>query len=187
MGLFDRVVKTAGNVSRSVGGAAANVGSGIGTSVQDTTELTNLKMQINTIEQELQSAYAQIGKRYADYVIQSQEMPGIDISDLLKLMEPKLERKDDLQKQVIELEKRIKEKNVLREKELITKEFQVEKEKLDKALAMDIISQADYDAKISSAKKKVDNFEAVRKVEQQFDMGIISKEEKEAKIKELLN
>lgn len=37
----------------------------------------------------------------------------------------------------------------------------------------------------SIAKKKVDNFEEIRRVEQQFDMGIITKEEKEAKIEAL--
>lgn len=39
--------------------------------------------------------------------------------------------------------------------------------------------------KLAKAKKKVDNFETIRKVQQQYDMGLITKEEKEAKIKEL--
>ena len=35
------------------------------------------------------------------------------------------------------------------------------------------------------AKKKYDNFEEIRKVQQLADMNLITKEEKEAKIKEL--
>ena len=112
-------------------------------------------------------------------------MPGVDVSDLLKLLEPKIERKQELEKQVIELEKKMKEKDVLREKALAEQEFTAEKEKLDKALAMEIISQEEYDSKLSVAKKKVDNFEAVRKIEQQFDMGIITREEMKAKIEAL--
>ena len=50
---------------------------------------------------------------------------------------------------------------------------------------MDVISQDEYEIKIAIAKKKVDNFELIRKVEQQAEMGIITKEEKAHKIKEL--
>ena len=63
--------------------------------------------------------------------------------------------------------------------------MEVEKNKLDKALAMDIISQEEYDVKLSSAKKKVDNFEAIRKIEMQYDMKLISKEELDEMIKTL--
>lgn len=182
MGIFDKAMKTAKNVGNSIGGATANVGSSLGTSVQDNSELAGLKMQINVIEQELQAAYSQIGKKYIDYVIKSGEMPGIDVSDLLKLMGPKIEKKQELEKQVIELEKRMKEKDVLREKALAEQEFNTEKEKLDKALAMEIISQDEYNSKLETARKKVNNFEAIRKIQQQFDMGIITKEEMAAKI-----
>ena len=51
---------------------------------------------------------------------------------------------------------------------------------------MDVITQDDYDIKIAIAKKKVDNFELIRKVEQQAEMGLITKEEKAQKIEELL-
>lgn len=185
MGLFDKAMKTAQNVGSGVMNTATNVGSNVGTSVQDNSEVAALKMQINTVDQELDAAYTQVGRKYVDYVAKTGEMPGIDISDLLKLIDPKLARKEELEKQLIEVEKRIKESNALRDKARVEEEFLAEKEKLDKALAMDVISQEDYDAKISIARKKVDNFEELRKVDQQFEMGIITKEEKEAKIKAL--
>ena len=47
---------------------------------------------------------------------------------------------------------------------------------------MDVITQDEYNFKISVAKKKVDNFEEIRRIEQQCEMGIITKEEKNAKI-----
>lgn len=137
------------------------------------------------IDQELDSSFVQVGRRYVDYVVASQEMPGIDISDILKLIEPKMEQKQELEKKIIALEKKIKDNAVLREKQMAEQVYLEEKSKLDKALAMDIISQDEYDVKLAVAKKKYDNFEQIRKVEQQYDMKLITKEERDAKIKEL--
>ena len=126
MGFFDKALKTAQNIGDSISTTAVKAGSSAGVAAQDTAELNSLKMQINVIEQELNAAYAQIGKKYAE-----------------------------------------------------------EKTKLDRALAMDVISQDEYNFKISVARKKVDNFEEIRRVEQQCEMGIISKEERNAKIEAL--
>ena len=185
MGLFDKVVKTATNVGKSALNTASNVGSTVGVAAQDQSELASLKMQVNVIEQELDSSFVQIGRRYVDYVVTSGEMPGIDVSDILKLIEPKMEQKQELEQQIIALEKKIKDNAILREKQAAEQTYLEEKGKLDKALAMDVISQDKYDAKLAVAKKKFDNFELIRKVEQQYDMKLISKEERDAKIKEL--
>lgn len=187
MGLFDKVAKTASNIGGSVAKTAANVGSSASVAIQEQNELMALKTQINVIDQELNSSYVQIGRKYVDYVIESGDMPGIDVSDILKLIDPKLTKKMELEKQIIELEKEIKAKNVLREKQQAEEEFLAEKSKLDKALTMEIITQDDYDIKLAIARKKVDNFEMIRKIEQQAEMGLITKEEKAQKIEQLLN
>ena len=100
-------------------------------------------------------------------------------------MEPKIEQKNDLDAKIIALEKKIKDHAVLREKQAAEEEFLQVKSKLDHALAMDVISQTDYDTKLAVARKKVDNFEEIRKVEKQYDMKLITKDEYTAKIKEL--
>ena len=187
MGLFDKVAKTASNIGGSVAKTAASVGSSASVAAQEQSELIALKSQINVIDQELNSSYVQIGRKYVDYVIESGDMPGINVSAILKLIDPKLTKKQELEKQIIELEKEIKSKNVLREKQQAEEKFLAEKSKLDKALAMDVISQDDYDVKVAIAKKKVDNFELIRKIEQQAEMGLITKEEKAQKIEQLLN
>lgn len=185
MGLFDKVTKTAVNIGNSVKSTAVNIGSNAAVATQEQSELVALKSQVNVIDQELDSSYVQIGRKYVDYVLDSGEMPGIDVSDILKLIDPKISKKQELEQQIIKLEKEIKEKGVLREKQQAEEEFLAEKGKLDKALAMDVISQDEYEIKIAIAKKKVDNFEAIRKIEQQAEMGIITKEEKAQKIKGL--
>lgn len=89
MGLFDKVAKTATNMGKSALNTASNVGSTVGVAAQDQSELASLKMQVNVIEQELDSSFVQIGRRYVDYVLASGEMPGIDVSDILKLIDPR--------------------------------------------------------------------------------------------------
>ena len=187
MGLFDKVAKTASSIGGSVAKTAANVGSSATVAAQEQGELISLKSQINVIEQELNSSYIQIGRKYVDYVIQSGDMPGIDVSDILALIDPKLTKKLELEKQIIELEKQIKSKNILREKQQAEEAFLAEKAKLDKALAMDLLTQDEDDVKLAIARKKVDNFELIRKVEQQAEMGLITNEEKAQRIEQLLS
>lgn len=185
MALFDKITKTATNLGNSAVSAATKVGSGAAVAAQEQAELVSLKSQINVIEQELSAAYAQIGRKYVDYVVASGEMPGIDVTDILKLIDPKLTKKQELEAEIVRLEKEIKAKSVLREKEQAEEAFLAEKTKLDRALAMDVLSQEEYDVKLASAQKKLDNFEAIRRVEQQAEMGLITKEEKAAKLREL--
>ena len=185
MGLFDKVSRTAASVGQSTLNSASKVGSNIGVAAQDQSELAGLKMQLNAVNQELDASYVQIGRKYDDYVVASGEMPGIDVASILKLMEPKLEQKNELQAKIVALEKKIKDQNILREREAAEAEFIREKDKLDKALQMDVISQAEYDTKIVIARKKLDNFEEIKRVEKQLDMKLITREEFEAKMRDL--
>lgn len=191
MGMFDKVVKAGKNLGSSIGSAvtttATNVGSSVATAAKEHSELAGLKAEINVIEKELDASYVMIGRKYVGYVIESGEMPGIDITDILKMIDPKMTRKQELQEKIIELEKRIKEQDALRDKQAAEAEYIAGKEKLDKALAMGVLDQADYDVKLSALQKKRDNFETMRKLEQQVQMGIITEEEKNAKLFEILN
>ena len=87
----------------------------------------------------------------------------------------------------IQLEKEIKQKDILREKAVVEEEFLAEKSKLDKALGMELLSQDEYDAKLAIAKKKVDNFVEIRRIKQQAEMGLITEAEKNAKLNALLS
>ena len=185
MALFDKTLKTAKSIGNSVANTAVTTGSTAGVAVQEQTELAGLKMQVNVIEEELNSAYAQIGRKYVEYVIQTQEIPQINVTDILKMAETKLEKRKELEEQIIELEKQNKQKSLLRDKEQAEEEYRNEKQKLNRALAMDVLSQGDYNTKMAVIQKRLDNFEEIRRTEQQHEMGIITKEEKDAKIREL--
>lgn len=185
MGFFDKAVKTATNIGKSAVNTATNVGSNAGVAVQDNSELAGLKMQVNAIDQELDASYSMIGRKYTEYIATSGDMGPIDVSSELKLMEPKMNKKKELEMQIVELEKKLKDQSVLKEKKMAEQEFIAEKEKLEKALQMDVISKEDFDAKLAIAQRKYDNFEEIRRIEAQCDMGIITKEEKQKKIDEL--
>ena len=96
-------------------------------------------------------------------------------------------KKKELENQLAEVEKRAKQNTLLREKTKAEESFEQEKGVLDKALVMEIISKEEYEQKLNIAKKKVENFEEIKKIEQQFEMGIITKEEKDEKINAILN
>ncbi|MPN59368.1 hypothetical protein SDC9_207089 [bioreactor metagenome] len=114
-------------------------------------------------------------------------MPGIDVSDILTVLDPKMIRKTELEKELVEIQKRIKDQMIIKEKNALEEKFKKEKEKLDAALAMEVISEYEYNEKINQHRKRLDNFEAIKKIEQQYELEIISIEEKDYKIYTLIN
>lgn len=115
------------------------------------------------------------------------EEPVFDVSDFLTIIKQDQAKKKELENQLAEVEKRAKQNTLLREKTKAEESFEQEKGVLDKALAMEIISKEEYEQKLNIARKKVENFEKIKKIEQQFEMGIITKEEKDEKINAILN
>lgn len=114
-------------------------------------------------------------------------MPGIDVSDILSMLEPKMSRKAELEAERIEIQKRLKDMALIQEKNRLEEEFRTEKEKLDRGLAMDIINKLEYEQKVNQYRKRIDNFDEIKKIEQQYEFGIISLQEKEIKINLILN
>lgn len=174
MELFDKILQVVNEVNQEVD-----------VFTWDNTRLNQLKTQISTIEKELDASYTIIGKRYTEYIINTGTMGDVDVKDILKILEPKIMKKQEIEAEIIEVEKKIKDQYVLREKQVAEQEFIQTKSKLDKALQMDVIAKEEYDLKLSIAQKKYNNFEEIKRIETQYNMGIISIEEKNAKISAL--
>jgi hypothetical protein len=115
------------------------------------------------------------------------EEPVFDVSGFLTIIRQDQAKKKELEDQLAEVEKRAKQNALIREKTKAEEAFEQEKGVLDKALGMEILSKEEYEQKLNIARKKVENFEEIKKIEQQFEMGIITKEEKDEKINALLN
>ena len=118
---------------------------------------------------------------------ESDEEPVFDVSDFLTIIKQDQAKKKELENQLAEVEKRAKQNALIREKTKAEEAFEQEKGVLDKALAMEILFKEEYEQKLNIARKKVENFEEIKKIEQQFEMGIITKEEKDEKINAILN
>lgn len=245
-------------MGENIAASASNVKTVVETSVQDTMEIASLKRQIRELEKEMDAQYLQIGKKYAEFVAdmddvepetaepetaepeteepkaeqneepevleneapaetidevkaedtaetidevkeeseepeedevaeESDEEPVFDVSDFLTIIKQDQAKKKELENQLAEVEKRAKQNALIREKTKAEEAFEQEKGVLDKALVMEILSKEEYEQKLNIARKKVENFEEIKKIEQQFEMGIITKEEKDEKINALLN
>jgi hypothetical protein len=182
MGLFDNLRTV---TKESISKAATNAVSTVITASKENAKISNIKTELAAINGELDAAYKQIGEKYVEYVLATNQMPGIDVKNILKLMEPKFEKQNELQTELIEIEKRLKDQVIMQEKAQLEDEYKRQKENLDRAKAMEVISEDEYNLKIQQFRRKIDNFEAIRNVKKQYELGIISYEELQLKLSDL--
>jgi len=166
--------------------AATDMANSVSTTAREQGSINNIEKEIGVLNSEIDTAYTQIGRRFVEYVIEKKEMPGIDVSDILNMLEPKMSRKTELEAERIEIQKRLKDMALIQEKNRLEDEFRIEKDKLDRGRAMDIINEVEYEQKINQYRKRIDNFDEIKKIEQQHEFGIISLQEKEIKINLIL-
>jgi len=169
----------------SLSKAATNAFNTAVISAQDNTKIINIKSEIITIKEELDDLYRQIGEKYVEYVSLKEDKPEIDVKDLLNIIEGKIERKNDLELQLIQIEKKLKQQAAFQEKERFENEFKRQKETLDEAKEMEIISKEEYDLKLQQYTKRKNNFQSIKNVKKQYEFGIISYEELQMKLREL--
>lgn len=73
------------------------------TETEEQREILSIKTQINLIEQEIYSSYVRIGKKYVDYTIENGNIPEIDASEILELINIKTAQKQELENQILEI------------------------------------------------------------------------------------
>ena len=185
MGLFDKVKTVASAVGSAAGDAAANVGGNALTSAKENAKLVALKGEIAAIDSQLDIAYTQIGKKYVEQAAKTGDVSDIGVMDILTGIEPKMNKKTTLEDEIIQIEKELKDQLLMTEKANAQRSFDDEKNKFDKALKMDVMSQDEYDTNMAKAQKKLDNFDAIRRLKQQLSMDIITKSDFEDKMAEL--
>lgn len=186
MDLFDKAIEKAKKVGNNVASTAMNVGNTIGNVTKEQTELAGLKLQRSTIDKKLEGMYAQIGKKYVSYIEVCDSAETFDVEDIISDMQHELNQIRDLDAQIEALEEQIKKNSMERELKKAEEQFEAEKSRLDKALAMDILTAEEYESKLEAARRKLDNFDQIRKIHLQYEMDIITKEEHDEKIAQIL-
>lgn len=115
-----------------------------------------------TIDEEKEASEEPAEDKVAEESDEDEE-PVFDVSDFLTIIKQDQAKKKELENQLAEVEKRAKQNTLLREKTKAEESFEQEKGVLDKALAMEIISKEEYEQKLNIARKKVENFEEIKK------------------------
>ena len=183
MGLFDNIKVLTNNVSKNVSVLADNGA----VAAKETQKINSMKKEVSILDAEINKAYTEIGRKLVEHILATNEMPNIDIKDTLNILDVKMSKKTEIKNAIIEIEKAKKDQLILHEKERAMEIYLKEKEKLDNALAMNVISTDEYNKKILTHQNKITYFDEIKNVEQQYSMSIISAEEKNDKIEEILN
>lgn len=185
MDALDKAVKKVKEVSNSVVSTAVDVGNTIGNVAKEQTEIASIKSKKRDITKKLETTYAQIGKEY----VSSLKEVSIEsnMTELMEILNSQLDELEQIESQLSDIDMKNREANLAKERKKAESKFDAEKEKLDKALAMEIITAEEYNEKLAGIQKKLDNFEMIRKIDLQYEMQIITKEERDAKINSLLD
>ncbi|MGL5124514.1 MAG: hypothetical protein ACRC6U_00790 [Fusobacteriaceae bacterium] len=189
MALFSKLKLVGETLGKTAGGLANTISNNMSeanATLIEKNKIAKLESEKNGLQNEINLAYAQIGKRFVEVALETNQIPDIGVNNILEMLDPKLTRTQEIEDEIIQLEKKLKDQTIIQEKAKYSQEFEVEKQKLQKALNMGIITQNEYLEKVNTISIKLNNFEEIRRIEQQYEMGIISLEEKEKKIKELI-
>lgn len=186
MDLLEKAVKVVKIVGESVVDSAKTVGNTIYTSTKEQRDLASLKMQESSVQKKLNESYAAIGKRYVEFFNMTDDGGFFDASDLVHSMKCDLDKLAEIEGSIEKINMSAKKEEEEKVQKKAKDEYQFAKDKLEKALEMDIITQEEYDEKMVPIQKKYDNYAQLRKIDKQLEMNIITKEEYEHKVKEIL-
>lgn len=185
MGLFDRIKATAGVAGNAFAKGTTQLAGKAAHEAKEAAKITAVKADLAALQSEIDSAYTAIGRAYVEAMLQGAEVSDVGCGGTLKLLEPKLEKKMALEKELADLERELIDSQILQERQLVIEEINEVKAKLDKAKAMGAISEADYAEKLTKARKKLDYFEEIRMLKKQHELGIITLEEMTVKVNKL--
>lgn len=186
MGFFDRVVTSASGIGAALSKGAGQVVGKTTVEAKGGAKIAAVKADIVAIEAEVETAYTAIGRAYVETAMAGKEICDIGCAATLKALEPKLERLVKMREELVNLERELQDSQILQERQLVQNEVDAAKAKLDKAKAMGVITEADYNERLAREMRKIDRFEDLRNLKRQKEFGLITDEEMEAKVNAIL-
>ena len=186
MGLFDRIKTTAAGVGSSIAKGTGQLAGKATAEAKEAAKIAAVKADIASVQAEIDTAYVTIGKLYVDKLLAGAEITDFGAGPTLKLIEPKIEKKMELEKELLALEKALADSQILQERQLVQNEIDAIKAKLDKAKAMGAITDDDYNARLAKAGKKLEHFDEIRMLKKQKDLGLLTSAEFDEKVNALL-
>lgn len=186
MGLFDRIKTTATGIGSSIAKSTSQLAGKTTVEAKEVAKIAAVKADLTALQAEIETGYVAIGKLYVEKLLAGANIPDFGAGATLKLIEPKLEKKLALEKELGELEKALADSQVLQERQIVQNEVDAIKDKLDKAKAMGAITDADYNERLAKANKKLVHFEEIRMLKKQKELGLLTSEEYDAKVYALI-
>lgn len=175
------------NVTESIGKNVSDLANTIVVTTREQDKINVMEKEIKCLNLEIKSAYAEIGERFVEHKNLNNEIGTFNVDDVLNTLDSKIAKREEIKAKVIEASKELNDKLILQEKKKVKEQFEIEKEKLDKALAMDIINKDEYFKKLKVHENKVIYFDEIKNIEKQYEIKIISYDEKNEKIKSILD
>ena len=185
MGFFKGLFHTTRNLGRQIGGAIGDAADATGTNAKISLQISTLEMERDKLNKEYENLCTIVGRKYVEYLLENDTPAQIDIQNELRLIVPKLERVEEIEDEIHDLEASRQGDQFSEEFNQAQQEYLEQKKKLDRALRMGVINQNEYDEKHSRIKSRVDNFNEIQRIKAQYDMGLISKEEMKSKLRAL--
>lgn len=185
MGFFGSLLRTGKSLGKNIGGAIGNAADQTGTNAKISLQITSLEMERDKLTAEYENICTIVGRKYVEYLLNDGEPAQVDVTQELRVIVPKLERIEEIEDAISQLEAARQGDQFTEEFNAAQQEYLEQKKKLDKALRLGVITESEYNEKLSAAQSKVSNFKDIQRVKSQYEMGIISKEEMKVKLKAL--
>ena len=185
MGFFKGLLQTGKSLGRNIGGAFGDAANKTGTSAKIALQISALEMEQGKLEREYDELCMIVGKKYIEYLMVMDKEPDVDIDAEIRRILPNVKRREEIDDEIAELKASEMQRQFTEEFNAAQQEYFTQKRKLDQALRGGIITQAEYNEKISVYKSRVENFEEIRRIRAQYDMDIISKDEMRRKLRAL--
>lgn len=185
MGFFKGLLSTGKTLGKNIGGALGDAANKTGVSAKIAFQISTLEMERGKLEKEYDDLCMNVGKKYIDYLLETGEVPSIDLNYEFNRIMPNLNRREEIDNEIAQLKATNMDNQHTEEFNRLQQEYFAQKRKLDQALRGGIITQDEYDEKISAYKSRVENFEEIQRIRAQYDMEIISKDEMKRKLRAL--
>ena len=91
----------------------------IGNVTKEQTELANLRIQKAAVEKKLESQYAEIGKCYVAYIADSFRTAPFDVSDILDVINPDLEKVAEIAEQIAQKDQQVRQHSLRSGRDLV--------------------------------------------------------------------
>ena len=185
MGFFGGLFRTGKTLGKNIGGAFGDAANRTGVSAKIAIQISTLEMEQKKLEKEYDDLCLTVGKKYIEYLIETQNEPEIDLSSEIRRLDPNLKRREEIENEIAALKVSEIQNQSTEEFNNVQQEYFTQKKKLDQALRGGIITQDEYDEKLSVYKSQVENFDEIQRIKAQYDMGIIKKDEMKKKLRAL--